>query len=113
MTCNCQGSVGDLAWECRTATDPCPTTVPTDGQTCTEVDLACSYDEGTCTCVSGGGFAGGGVSWACDPPTTDRCPAAAPADGDSCNVFNLSCNYGDNDCTCQPAGAGNLEWACG
>ncbi len=112
VTCSCQGSVGELAWECRTEADPCPTTTPTEGQTCTEVELVCSYDEGTCTCVSGGGFAGGGVQWSCDTPTSDECPAAEPADGDSCNVFNLSCNYENHECTCQPAGAGNLEWAC-
>lgn len=80
----------------------CPATfaeiVP--GRACADVDVACSYEEGTCGCVAD---ADAGVdpdagttpaAWRCvPPPTTPFCPRARPLLNETC-VRPVRCDYG-------------------
>lgn len=89
------------------------------GTTCGDIDMACSYDEGTCGCIgdrpapSDAGVQDAGSDadaadgappkvlypgvWKCvAPPTTVACPSARPRELDAC-VKRVTCDYG----TCE------------
>jgi hypothetical protein len=76
----------------------CPASYPggtTMKATCdeSELDLTCSYAQGTCICSDGSLPMPGGPSWQCFPATS-KCPSPRPKIGSPCSDNGTTCDYG-------------------
>jgi len=58
-----------------------------------DIDLTCSYPQGTCICTDGSLPVAGGPNWTCFPATS-ACPSPRPRLGTACDDPGTQCDYG-------------------
>jgi hypothetical protein len=107
----------------------CPSTQPTDGSNCSNLNLACEYSTNTqnlcttlATCQDALDFNDPGKNvWSVAAPAASCMtsnPAACPATvddvpiGQTCTPTGQSCVYPEGKCTCVPCDPTGVAWEC-